>query len=116
MEKQVKDPNTPNADERKKIMFYETPSRLTKFKIRCQYDGINQSQFFRMMITGYIENNEGVLKYLDEYKEKYKIQGEAKRNKIMKTHSEARENRKKFNLADDEVESIYDIIEAERNL
>ena len=112
----MKDPTAPTAEERKKIMFYESPTRQVKFKMRCQYDGINQSQFFRMMITGYIENDESVLKYLNECKEKYKLQGENKRNKISRMHAEARSVSKKFNLADEEVENIYDIIELEGDL
>ena len=53
----MKDPTIPNSETRKKFMFYDTEERQAALRVRCQYDGINQSQFFRMMMTGYIENN-----------------------------------------------------------
>ena len=54
----MRDPTIPNVKNRKKFMFYDTSERQTKLRIRCNFDGFTQSQFFRMMITGYIENNE----------------------------------------------------------
>ena len=55
--------------QRKKIMFYDSADRQTKLRIRCDFDGVTQSQFFRMMLTGYIENDEHVLTYLKKCKE-----------------------------------------------
>ena len=78
----MKDPTTPPTEDRKKIMFYDTSDRQSKLRIRCDYDGISQSQFFRMMITGYIENDELIYNFMKKCKEKYHIQGENKRDKI----------------------------------
>ena len=66
----------PDPKDRKKIMFYDTSDRQTKLRIRCNFDGFTQSQFFRMMVTGYIENNELIYDYVKECKEKYEIQGQ----------------------------------------
>ena len=38
----MKDPTIPDVENRKKIMFYESPENQTKLKIRCDYDGITQ--------------------------------------------------------------------------
>ena len=78
----MKDPTIPPADTRKKLMFYDTEENLAKLKIRCQFDGFSQSQFFRVMLEGYINNDESVLEYIRKSKEKYNIQGQQKRNKI----------------------------------
>ena len=109
----MKDTNTSNIEDRKKIMFYDTADRQTKLRIRCKYDGISQSQFFRFMVTGYIENNSNIIEFLNQCKETYKSQGMQKRKKIMNTHAHTRKNKIKFNLNEGEIESIFDIIESD---
>tara|TARA_R100001082_G_C4250192_1_gene111149 strand:- start:162 stop:500 length:339 start_codon:yes stop_codon:yes gene_type:complete len=112
----VKDPTVPVPKERKKIMFYDSEDRQTKLKIRCMHDEISQSQFFRMMITGYIENDEMIRSFLNSCKEKYKIQGQQKRNKTNKLQEAARKTTQKFALGAEEIEDIFDMIETETNI
>ena len=112
----MSDPTTPPAEDRKKIMFYDTSDRQSKLRIRCNFDGISQSQFFRMMITGYIENDELIYNFMKKCKEKYKIQGVTKRNKIDRIARSSAQNIKKFNLGKDEIEDIFDIIETESGI
>ena len=97
--------------DRKKIMFYDTADRQARLKIRCQYDGFTQSQFFRMMLTGYIENDSRIIQYIDESKEALALQGKAKRNKIARMHKKMKETENKFNLSNSEIENIFYIIE-----
>jgi|6_EtaG_2_1085325.scaffolds.fasta_scaffold02039_5 hypothetical protein len=112
----MRDPTIPNPENRKKLMFYDSSERQTKLRIRCNFDGFTQSQFFRMMITGYLENDELVFNYIKNCKEKYNIQGQQKRNKIDQIHKNGEILKKKFALADDEIEDIFDLIETETNL
>ena len=109
----MKDPTIPDASTRKKFMFYDSEQRQVELRIRCQYDNINQSQFFRMMISGYLNNYENILKFIDSFKQKHSIQGKAKRDYINKNHSEAAGNISKHGLDAAELESIFDIIEME---
>ena len=69
-----------------------------------------------MMVTGYIENDESILGYLDEYKKKHSLQGKNKmaRAKAMRTASKETED--KFNLNKSEIESIFDVIETETGI
>ena len=46
----MKDPTIPELNTRKKIMFYDSEDRQARLKVKCMYDEISQSQFFRMMI------------------------------------------------------------------
>ena len=112
----MRDKTIPDVNDRKKIMFYDTADRQTRLRLRCEYDGINQSQFFRYMITGYIENDPSIIKFIDKSKEKFLAQGTQKRKKILKTHAAAAETKARFNLNKNEIESIFDIIEVETNL
>ena len=112
----MSDPTTPDPKERKKIMFYESADRQIKLRIKCDYDGFSQSQFLRMMVQGYIEDDGLIKEYVDTFKQKYGLQGNKKRNKIKKFNKKAGELKNKFNLQADELESIFDIIELETGL
>ena len=96
----MRDPTIPHAEDRKKIMFYDSPDRQTKLRIRCDYDGISQSQFFRIMITGYIENDDLIHAFLDKFKDKHQVQGQQKRSKISSTRKRAKKNITKFSLGE----------------
>ena len=112
----MKDQTIPEANERKKIMFYDSEERQIKFRIRCQHDGITQSQFLRMMVTGYIEGDSLIFDFLNIQKEKFNIQGKAKRNKMFQIKETEEKNIKKFLLDNNEIESIFDIIETETDI
>ena len=112
----MKDPTIPDLEKRKKIMFYDSVDRQTKLRVRCRFDGITQSQFFRMMITGYIEDDDLVFAFLNKCKEKYEIQGQQKRSKISQIKKRAKQNTKNFSLDKKDIDSIFDTIEQETNL
>jgi hypothetical protein len=113
LEERLKDPTKPDPKTRKKFMFYDSETRQARLRIRCQYDGISQSQFFRMMITGYLENNKEILNFMDSFKEQHATQGKVKREYIKKMHQAGKENSDKFSLDESDIENIFDIIEME---
>ena len=112
----MKDPTTPNSEDRKKIMFYDSSDRQIRLKIRCGHDGITQSQFFRMMVTGYIDANPGIIEYIQSCKDKYQLQGSQKINKLKKLSDANKQTVTKFNIGDEEIENIFDIIEMETGI
>ena len=101
----------PDPATRKKIMFYDTPQRQAQLKIQCQHDGLKQSEFFRMMVEGYINNNPDLIKFLHECKEKYSIQGKEKRDKAQRIRKVGQENAKQFSLDDSDINNIFDLLE-----
>ncbi len=112
----MRDPTIPKAQDRKKIMFYESPNRQTKLRIRCDYDGLSQSQFFRMMITGYIEGDQLIYDYIKKCKQNLGLQGANKIKKNEKMQNNAGKVETKFSLGEGEVEDIFDIIEMETGI
>ena len=112
----MKDPTVPSPEDRKKITFYDSPDRQAKLKIRCDFDEITQSQFFRMMMTGYIEGDELIYEFIKSCKERYSIQGQTKRAKVQQFKEAADKLSKQFTLGDEEVEDIFDMIEMETGL
>lgn len=108
-----KDPNLPDPSDRKKMMFWESPKRQAELRIRLQIDGFTQSHFFRALITGYLEKDEFIMNYIDQYKSNQKLQGAAKRKVIKKDLQLHAETKKRFGLDENEIEDIFDIIAEE---
>ena len=101
----------PDPLTRKKVVFYDTPERQAKLKIRCAHDGLKQSEFLRLVVEGYIENNSHIVEFLHECKEKYRFQGKQKRDKILKMSKLGQEKLSDYALDDQDIENIFDILE-----
>jgi hypothetical protein len=97
----------------KKIMFYDTDKRHAELKIRLQHDSLKQSEFFRAVVTAYIQKDPLFLEFLNDYRAANNKQSKEKIRKSNKLIEEGREMEKKFNLKDDEKESIFDLIAQE---
>jgi hypothetical protein len=109
----VKDPTIPTPEERKKFMFYDSGKRQTDLKIRLRTDNLNQSMFFRMMITGYLERDEDLVAFIEKFKSKNKLDGRSFSNKITKSAHKAKDTRSQFGLDNDDIENFFDIMEEE---
>ena len=70
-------------NKEKRVVFTDTDVRHAQLKIRLQHDGITQADFFRAMITGYLENDGRIVKYIANYKEKHGIQNKKKRGRVV---------------------------------
>jgi len=102
-----------NVKNEKKIIFYDTEKRHANLKVRLQHDSLSQSAFFRMMITGYLENNAGILEYMDEYKANNNVQSKAHRKASKKNIEAGKVLENALGLGNEEVENIFDLIEQE---
>ncbi len=109
----MKDPTIPDSSNRKKIMFYDSEKRQADLRIRLRYDGMNQSHFFRAMISGYLEKDPDVMSYLDKYRGKHQIQGINKRAASKRLRKKGKDVEEAFALAENEISDIFDIIAEE---
>jgi hypothetical protein len=109
----IRDPTIPAPDERKKIMFYDTAKRRTDLNIKLKYDNLKQSEFFRMMITGYLDCDPHILSFVVESKEEMEIHNVAKRRKSKALRKKSEETKKNFSLDDSDIEDLFDIIAEE---
>ena len=99
--------------EYKKITFYDSDKRHVDLRIRLQYDGMKQSQFFRAVVTAYLEKNEHFMAFLDQYMSDNELRSENKRKKIKKADKRQKEVKSKFALDEQEIDSIFDLLEEE---
>jgi len=109
----MKDPTIPNPEERKKFMFYDTEKRQADLRIKLQHDGMTQSTFFRVMISGYLENNEYILNFINDFQEKYKMRGKHKIKKVRKIIDKGKGLKEQFSIDENEIANIFDILEEE---
>ena len=93
----------------KKIMFSDNGHRHAKLVIRLKTDGLTQAKFFRHIVTGYIEDDERIVSYVDSFKP----QSKARKKKSQKLRISGDQKMGDFALSDGEVENIFDILEQE---
>ena len=95
----------------KKILFYDTDKRHAELKVKLQYDGLGQSEFFRAIVSGYLQGDENIIEYVAGWKEEHGSQSKRQQKVVNKETGEGRRMAKVF--AEDEIENIFDIIEKE---
>lgn len=93
----------------KRIIFTDNDHRHAKLIVKLRYDGLKQSEFFRHIVSGYINNDPR----LDEYVEEFKTQSVKKKKKTRQLKRKGREAVHDLNLHSDEIENIFDILAEE---
>tara|TARA_Y100000034_G_C6704787_1_gene311024 strand:- start:292 stop:630 length:339 start_codon:yes stop_codon:yes gene_type:complete len=104
------------GEDYKKVMFYDSDKRHADLKIRLQYDGLKQNQFFRAVVTAYLEKEESFMKFIDKYREENETMDKTKMRKQNKIKKQEKELKTKFSLNDNEIESIFDMLEEHSDL
>ena len=97
----------------KKICFEELDKRHADLKISLYADGLRQGDFFRLMISGYLEKDEGIISFIEEYRVHKSIQSKDKRVKTEKLRTKGLAIKSKFALDKGEIENIFDLITKE---
>tara|TARA_R110002020_G_scaffold398720_2_gene608644 strand:- start:172 stop:510 length:339 start_codon:yes stop_codon:yes gene_type:complete len=99
--------------EGKKIVFYDTDKRHVELKIRLKHDRLTQAEFFRTLVTGYLDKDEDILSYLDKY---IKESGRLRKKNLVTSRTlvnDGKDTEKAFALGNDEIENIFDLLEEE---
>ena len=95
----------------KKVVFYDTDKRFADLKIRLKHDKISQAQFFRSVVTGYIEQDEDMLNFID--KRKNRTQTKKSINENRKLITKGKQLVSDLNLDETEKNNIFDLIATE---
>ena len=82
-------------------------------KIRLIYDGLSQGALFRLLIHGYVQGEENIMNFVDNFREKYKIQRKAHIKKSKNLLTKGRQAADNFALDPAELENIFDLIAQE---
>jgi succinate dehydrogenase flavin-adding protein (antitoxin of CptAB toxin-antitoxin module) len=95
---------------KKKVIFDDTDVRHARLKVRLEYDGLSQAEFFRSLITGYLENDKSVMEYITRYKESNKKLSKRNLKYQTKDAEIADDLLGQFGIGDEELENIFDVI------
>ena len=98
--------------DKKQICFDSVTKLHADLKIRLQNDNIKIREFFNEVIKAYVDRNEHVINFVEGLKEKKKISKNI-RNKNAKMSKKQKQTIKQFGLDEEDIESIFDIMEKE---
>lgn len=101
--------NTKYGKNDKRIVFTDTDHRHAQLLVRLRTDGMKQSQFFRSLITGYINQDERIVSFFDEIKDQ-SIKRKDKSNKLRKSGKELINS---TGFSNDQIDNIFDMIAEE---
>tara|TARA_Y100000310_G_C20547840_1_gene746511 strand:+ start:188 stop:514 length:327 start_codon:yes stop_codon:yes gene_type:complete len=97
---------------KKQICFESTAKLHADLKIRLHYDEIKIKNFFNEIVRGYIEKNENMMAFIHQIKEKKKV-SQTHHKKIKKENKKEKQIINQFGLNENDVETIFDILEKE---
>jgi len=101
------------AKKKKVIQFTDTEKRHANLLIRLKYDGLNKSEFFKLVMTAYLERDNRFMEFVDSYRENKAIQSAAKRKGSKKLRDKSKETVDEFGLNENQIQNIFDIMEKE---
>ncbi len=97
----------------KRVVFRENDQIHAKLRIRLNYDGIKQSDFFRGCIEAYLNQDDEFEDFIETLKLKKSSLSKSKQAKSKKLKEQGRELASKLALNSSEIENIFDMIEEE---
>jgi len=100
-------------NKEKKIVFSDTHIRHAQLKVRLDYDGLSQAEFFRSIITGYLNKDKDLIEYIQSYKSSKGIQSKRNTKYVEDDNKKSSELLGKFGIKSDELEDIFDLIAEE---
>ena len=100
-------------NKEKRVIFSDTHIRHAQLRIRLDHDGFTQSEFFRCIVTGYLNQDKDLMEYIQKYKQENKIQSKRKLKYNEKDSKKAADLMGQFGIKDGELENIFDLIAEE---
>ncbi len=93
----------------KRIVFVDSDHRHAQLLIGLKNDNLSQSDFFRSLITGYIENDERIRSYIEDISKTSQKRKSRSRNLRQRGRQQAAD----LGLTSEDVHDIFDIIAEE---
>lgn len=93
----------------KRIVFTDTDHRHAQLLVRLRTDGLKQSHFFRSLITGYIDQDERIVSFINDIN----TQSSKRKKKSNRLRSSGKELMEASGFSDDQIENIFDLIAEE---
>ena len=98
----------------KKIVFEETDHQHAKFILRLRHNSISQSDFFRAVMSGFINSDERICSYIDDFVKDNKILSKQRLEKSRSLKKIGQQKIQDFGFSEIELEKLFDIIEEQK--
>jgi|TARA_R100001594_G_scaffold149337_1_gene206835 hypothetical protein len=93
----------------KRIVFTDNDHRHAQLLVRLRADGLSQADFFRAVVTAYIDSDTEFVKFVD----KIKTHSIKRKHKSQKLRRSGATKTKDLGLNEGEIENIFDILAEE---
>ena len=97
----------------KKVQFADLDKRHADLRLRLHYDGLTQGQFFRALVTGYVDRDPDIVNFIEKVKENSEKYKPTLMKKRRRAYTKSKQVEKLFGLNEDEIENIFDMIQKE---
>jgi len=98
-------------EDKVRVVFSCEEHLSARFKIRLQYDNLQQTQFFKYIIKKYLKNDPRMIQIIQEIKEEKTTMSKKKIHSSAKEHASADDLMKNLGLTDSDKNEIFDLIE-----
>ena len=99
--------------QREKITF-DTDKRHAELRLKLRRDGLSQVDFFKSMVTGYIDNDPNILMYITKIKQE---KGKIGKKKIAKQNEDIKQGNQTLQdlgITERDIDFVFDLIERGR--
>ena len=93
----------------KRIVFTDTDHRHAQLVLKLKNDNLNQSDFFRILLTGYINDDERIREYVEQHGTISKKRN-SKRKQLRDAGNQVSID---LGLSEEDVDDLFDIIARE---
>jgi len=95
------------------VQFSDIDKRHADLRLRLHYDGLTQGQFFRALVSGYVDRDSDIVSFIEKVKENSEKYKPTLMKKRRRAYTKYKQVEKLFGLDEDEIENIFDMIQKE---
>jgi len=99
------------GQEEKKITFADTDKRHAELRIKLRRDGLSQVDFFKSMVSGYIDNDPNILMYITKIKQEKSKIGKRKIIKQNEDIKQGNQTLQDLGITSQDIDFVFDLIE-----
>lgn len=105
------DQNAKSDRKGRQVMLTLPDKTYMDLLIKIRHENLNWKKFFRILIKGFLEDDPGVMNYIDE--ELAATRAKVRSKILKKERQDTEDVIKKFGLDPEDIDDIYDILEEE---
>lgn len=98
------------------IGFEDEDTTYAKLLIRLKHEGLTKRQFFRGVVSAFLEDEPKFADYIIEFKKKKHLFVKSKQKILDKERQVSDNVNRQFRLSDDDINGLFDMFEEEMDI